>query len=355
MIAFEAIGSKAGVSYAYLCASVIALVVTLNIGRLEQKLTRRWLVTTSMILLAGAATLFALAEGPLFAVAISLLAAQTGIFSVCVSLYVLENIERRHVSINEAERLLRSGWAWTIGPIVAVILLTTYGRVAPMTLAIGFCGATLYFFWKIRLGPTPTFSPRAKPPSPFKNIPRFFSQRRLRIVYGITVARGLFWSALFIYAPIYVIEAGLPAWIAGLLLSSVAALLMFSPRVLRAAGRYGTRTVITSGFCVLGASLLGLAIIGDAHPAGIGLWILAAAGASAIDVLNNVPFMRIVRSRERTEMTTVFSTWRELTALLAPLLGAVVIATAPFWTYYLLLATIAFAAAIASTYLPRRI
>ncbi len=75
----------------------------------------------------------------------------------------------------------------------------------------------------------------------------------------------------------------------------------------------------------------------------------------AIDVVNNIPFMRTVRPRQRVEMTTVFSTWREMSALLAPAIAAAILLIAPFWTFYLLLATLAFITAAVATHLPRRI
>jgi len=355
LIALDALGSKAAVSYAYLGGSIIALVATLNVGRLENIMARRWIVTLSMALLASGSVVLTFADGPLFALGIGLLASEAAIFSVTLSLYILDNIERRHVGFNESRRMVRNGWAWAIGPVVAVWLWSQYGRVVPFSLAIGFGGLTLWYFWVMRLGPTPTFTPKSIAPSPLQNVPRYFRQRYLRIAYAITLTRGLFWASLFIYAPLYVVEAGLPTWMAGALLSAVAALLILSPVVHRAAERFGARAVIVSGFCSLGTSLIALAAIGNARPLGLAVWIWAAAGASVIDVVNNVPFMRIVRPRQRVEMTTVFSTWREVSSLLAPAIAAAVLVIAPFWTFYLVLAALAFLAAVTATHLPRRV
>ena len=355
LIALDALGTKAAVSYAYLGGSVFALAATLNVGRFEQIMARRWVVTWSMALLAASAAVFTFADGPLFALGIGLLATQAAIFSVALSLYILDNIERRHLTFSESRRMLHNGVSWTIGPILGVWLWSAHGRLAPLGLSVLFCGATIWYFWVMRLAPTPAFTPRSRAPSPLRNIPQYFRQRYLRIAYAITFSRGLFWAALFIYAPLYVIEAGLPAWMAGALLSAVAALLMMSPFVQRVAARCGARRVIIAGFASLGTALLLLAAIGDAHPIGVVVWICAAAGATAIDVVNNIPFMRTVRPRQRVEMTTVFSTWREMSALLAPAIAAAILLIAPFWTFYLLLATLAFITAAVATHLPRRI
>ncbi len=355
LIALDALGSKAAVSYAYLGGSVLALIATLNIGRLDNIVARRWIVTLSIVLLTTSSVVFIFADGLLFVLGLGLLASEASIFSVMLSLYILDNIERRHVGFNEAKRMVRNGWAWAIGPIGAVWLWSHYGRAVPFGLSIVFSGLTLWYFWVMRLGPTPTFTPKSIAPSPLQNIPQFFRQRYLRIAYAITLTRGLFWSSFFIYAPLYVIEAGLPVWMAGALLSTVASFLVLSPVVQRRAARFGARAVIVSGFCSLGASLIVLAALGEPRPIGVAVWVWAAAGASSIDVVNNVPFMRTVRPRQRVEMTTVFTTWREVSALLAPAIAVATLAVAPFWTFYLLLATFAFLAAVAATHLPRRL
>lgn len=355
LIALDALGSKAAVSYAYLGGSILALVATLNVGRLDNMMARRWIVTLSMALLATASVVLTFADGPLFVLGLGLLASEASIFSVTLSLYILDNIERRHLGFNEARRMVRNGWAWAIGPVLAVWLWSRYGRGVPLSLSIAFSGLALWYFWVMRLGPTQTFTPKSIAPSPLQNIPRFFRQRYLRIAYAVTLTRGLFWASLFIYAPLYVIEAGLPVWMAGAFLSTVASLLMLSPFVHRLSGRFGARAVIVSGFCSLGSSLIVLAALGEPKPIGVVVWVWAAAGASSIDVVNNVPFMRTVRPRQRVEMTTVFSTWREVSSLLAPAIAAATLAVAPFWTFYLVLAAFAFLAAVTATHLPRRL
>jgi hypothetical protein len=95
--------------------------------------------------------------------------------------------------------------------------------------------------------------------------------------------------------------------------------------------------------------------MGDARPAGLAAWIVAAVGASWLDVVGNVPFMRTVKPRERLAMTTVFSTWREASYLIAPGMAAIVLSIAPFWVFYICLAVLSFATAAAASYLPRRL
>lgn len=65
--------------------------------------------------------------------------------------------------------------------------------------------------------------------------------------------------------------------------------------------------------------------------------------------------MRMVKNWERTEMTTIFSTWREGSELLTPLLASAVLLFAPFQVFYLVLGVMLLFAAYMSTYLPGRL
>ncbi|MCB0010198.1 MAG: hypothetical protein KDE04_27220, partial [Anaerolineales bacterium] len=68
-----------------------------------------------------------------------------------------------------------------------------------------------------------------------------------------------------------------------------------------------------------------------------------------------IPFMRLVRPRERTAMTMVFTTWRETSSLLTQALVFLTLLVAPFWVFYLLLAALQLATAWGTSYLPRRL
>ena len=177
----------------------------------------------------------------------------------------------------------------------------------------------------------------------------------MRVAYAITCLRSIFWATLFVFGPIYVVEAGLGEWVAGAFLSMAAAVLFIGPLVQRAADRYGVRALVIRAFLVMGASMVALFLIGDAHPVGIVFWMTGAVGGGVIDVLGNIPFMRLVKPRERGAMTAVFSTWREVSFLVSPALAAIVIALAPFHFLYLVLALLMGVGAAVTTLLPHRL
>jgi MFS family permease len=356
LVALEVLGSKQAVTNAYVGGGCLALFVTLNVGRLESWMPRRWVVTGGLLSLVVAANFFLFVDNWLLAIGIGLVAVAAGVFSVCLALFIMEYIDKRDFVRNESRRMFNNGLAWTVGPTLGLWLYTSVDERLPFIAAIGAALVSLGFFWVLRLGANPVLvKPRSRAPSPMRNIPRFFRQRYLRIAYAVTVVRGMFWVSFFVYAPIYVIEAGLSRFWIGIMISSVSALLVFSPVVERMAARYSARRVIILGFVIIGLGLTGLAAIGDARLLGLPVWMAAAIGATMLDVLGNIPFMRMVKPRERLPMTTVFSTWRELSSLVAPGLAALVMLVAPFWAYYLVVAALCFATAVWATFLPTRI
>ncbi len=356
LAAFDALGSKAAVSYVFIGGAVITVLFTLNVGALERHLQRRWVVTLAAGFLFAAAALLAVADGPLFAVAIGLRSAEASIFSVCLSLYIMDFIGKRDLTVTESRRIVYSGAAWLVGPTLGVWLWGRGSTVAPFAVSGAATLVMITYFWRLRfhhhavlMTPTSTIS------NPFSNVIRYFRQRNLRIAYAITLSRAVFWAALFVYGPIYIVEADMPTWTAGVFLSTASAMLFTSPLIRRAADRFGTRTIIIGAFTLMALSMSALALLKRPEPIGVVFWLLGAMGGAALDVLGNIPFMRMVKPRERTAMTTVFSTWREVSFLIAPLIAAIALAAGSFRILYVVIAVLLGGAAVATSFLPRRI
>lgn len=356
LIALQAVGSKEAVSWIYLSAAVFTMTVTLNFSLFERVLQRRWVLTMSGVFVICAAILFYLGDGWLFALAIGLRSAAASLFSVCLSLYVMEFINKSDLTWTESRRILFGGAAWLISPILGLWLWSNTAEIAPFIVSIILALGTLTFFWRLRLGSNKVVQAARKPASnALKVVPRYFRQKRLRIAYFITLTRSCYWLTLFIYGPIYVVESGLPQWIAGGLLSAVASLMFFSPLIRRGAAYFGTRNVIIFALLLTSGSLIAIGLIGEAQPLGLIFWMLGALGGVCLDLLCNIPFMRLVKPRERTEMTVVFSTWREMSELLTQMIVIAVLFIWPFHYFYFVLAAMMLVAAYGARTLPDRI
>ena len=356
LLALEALGSKEMVTRAYLLASILTLTITLNFAALERLLQRRWVVTLGVAFTMTAMTILILGEGMIMALAIGLQQAAASLFSVCLSLYIMDYIGKQELIYTETRRMLYAGIVWMVGPTLGLWLWENTTSWAPFSLTVFAAVGMLSYFLYLRLWHGQGIQKaKSRSINVFKIIPRYFKQRPLRIAYWITMSRSIFWVTLFIYGPIYVIEAKLPVWAAGGLLSLASALLLISPLIRRFAGRIGTRQTIIIALVLVGYSMSMLYVIGEQKPIGLVFWVSAALGGVTLDVLGNIPFMRMVKPRERTEMTMIFSTWREGSQLLTPLLVSTVLLFAPFEIFYVLLALFLFGAAIKASFLPRRL
>lgn len=356
LVALETFGDKQTISLVYLASAMITLLFSLNIASLERLLKRRRLVTLGGLFLVIAAFLFYQAKAFLFAFGVGLQAAEASILSVCLSLYVMDYIGKNEFTRAESRRMVYNGLAWLLAPISGIWLYENSSIQLVYLIAMFLPLLMLGYFWHLRLGDSIIITKaKSTPPNPLKSVKRYFSQPCLCIAYITTLSRSCYWHMLFVYGPIYVVESGLPAWIGGAILSSVSGLLFFSPMIQRLADRFGTRQVLLSGSLVIGCCLFALGFLGEPRAIGLSFFLLAAAGAATMDVLGNIPFMRMVKQRERIEMTMVFSTWREASSLLTQVLATLTLLVAPFWVFFFILGILNFSAAVSLSYLPRRL
>jgi len=356
LVALDALGSKENVALAYLAAGILTLCITLNLGTLERLVQRRWLVTLGAVIMILAAIFLYSQSTILLPLGIGLRSAAASVYTVCMSLYIMDYIGKKELSLNESRRMQYTGAAWLIGPFAGSWLVENGYTGAPFFLSMVAASLMLAYFWRLRLGDNKLLAKaQSQAKNPWQAIQRYSRQKRLRIAYGITLSRSCFWVSLFIYGPIYLVEAGLPVWSAGLLLSGISAMLFLSPIIRRASQRFGTRQVIAVGLSLTGVSLVLLGVIGEPHPLGVVFWVTGAMGGVLLDVLGNIPFMRSVKPRERVAMTTVFSTWREASELLTPLIVSAVLVLFPFHVFFFVLAIMHFSSAASTSYLPKRL
>lgn len=357
LIAFEALGSKEAVAQIYLVAALVTLLITLNFSRLEKLLQRRWVLSLGAVMLVVSSLLMYFGSGWLFATGIGLRSAAASIFTVCISLYVMDYIEKLEFARTESRRMLYNGVAWLVGPLLGIFLWEHGMPFSAFLVSMMSALVMLAYFWRLRLGDNPVLT-AAKPRKaihPLILVPHFFKQKFLRISYLITLSRSVFWVLLYVYGPIYAVEAGLPKWVGAALLSLGCAMLFFSPWVRALAERFHTKNVLIFGLSLCGASLLGLGLLGEAQKIGVLFWWAGAWGASFVDVLGNIPFMRTVKPYERTEMTMVFSTWREMSELLTPLVISIILLMLPFYTVYYIFGIFLLLVAFYTRSLPTRV
>jgi len=317
------------VSEIYFLIGLASLLVGLLVPMISCHLSRRWTYTLGAFTMICGAGLAAYGHpiGLIFGLMLTTFATVT--LFVCLNAYVLDYVKRHDFGKCETLRMLYSAVGWTLGPVLGVVFWEWW-RPLPFLISMTAVVALLIIFWVMRLG-NGRLIIRASSPSvnPLAYLGRFFRQKRLVAGWIFAVTRSCGWWVYVVYLPIYAVENGLGSSIGGLLLSLTNSLLFTTPLMLFMLRRIGVRMAIRSGFLMAGV-LFGLAgVTGDWPYVAIGLLFAGSFAMIFLDICGGLPFLMAVKPSDRNEMSAVYSSFRDVSAIITPGASALVLLVAP--------------------------
>jgi hypothetical protein len=268
-----------------------------------------------------------------------------------LNIYIAGFIEKRALARSEPLRICLSGIAWVGGPFLGIRLYEMYPALPFLISATA--AIVLFVFFRVLNLQVPTPAASRTGFAPVRNIRRYFTQKRLTLAWVLNFGREMWWVSLFTYAPIYLVEAGLPDVAAGNLLSSCTAFLFVSMLLGWIGRRIGLRRFISGAFLWVSVSTFAFAWFSDDPGTASLMLVLSAVGATALDSVSVVTFLRAVRSWERPQMTMVFSVYRDAAALVPPAIFAVLLSFFPLPVVFLVNACFALFCAVLALKLPR--
>ncbi len=334
VLLFRSLGSAAAVSEAYLAAGIVSLVIALFTPSMARLVPRRWLYTIGVLIMIASNMAVVVLGTPAAVAALIGNSLALVIMTVCFNAYVMDYIDRTVMGRNETMRLLFSGTAWMIGPFLGVFLMDVWPD-GPFILASFFCACLLALFWYLRLGNGKVITRSSmKPANPLAYLGRFFRQPLLVAGWAFSCVRSVGWQVFTIYLPIFCIQNGLGEQLGGLMYSISNGLLFLAPFMLKYVVGRSVRFAIQVGFG--GAALFyGLSAVlawyGGETTALIVVFLLLAATLFLVllDVAGGLPFLMSVKPSERTEMAAVYSTFRDISAVITPGAGRAILAVGP--------------------------
>ncbi len=315
--ALENLGDAQNVSALYFGASVAGLLFSFAIPWLIRRFLRRGVVALGAAANLVAAALLATGTTAGLAVGLWLLIVGTACIEIPLNLYVLDYVRRKELGRFEPNRLFAAAAGWAICPSLGVALRAHVAPWAPFVATAAVTLVLLFYFRRVRGSDEPP-RPRIIPANPFRYLPRFFGQPRLRLAWTLAVGRAAWWMVFFVYAPIYAVTTGLGEIAGGAIVSAGGAALFLTPLWGWMARRYGMRPMLVAGHGATAALTATVAAIAGEPWLGASLLVGAALAASVIDGVGNAPFLRAVRPLERAEMTTVFNTFRHVAQIATP-------------------------------------
>ena len=325
---YRSLGDPEAVSEAYFLIGVVSLAVALLVPFLTRFVARRYMYTSGALMLAAGA-LIAAHGGALVPVGLALNTIAVVVMFVCFNAYVMDYIERSELGRCETLRMFYAATGWTLGPFVGMWLYDRW-PMAPFLISALAAFVLLSIFWFLRLGDGKQIARALKPsPTPIAYLPRFLAQPRLVAGWLFATLRSCGWWVYVVYVPIYAIEAGYPEQIGSIILSITNGALFLTPFMLAWMRRRSVRYAVRFGFA--GSALLFAAAWAAAGVPWLALGLLIAASGFLIllDICGGLPYLMAVRAHERTEMSAVYSTYRDVSGILTPGAARLVLFFAP--------------------------
>jgi ACDE family multidrug resistance protein len=327
---YRAYGDAADeVSRVYLIAGFVALFAGLMVPWCTRFVPRRWMYTLGgLCYLVGLGLAAMGGRGPM-ALALIMNAVATVSLFVCLNAYILDYVARTDLPKAESTKMLVAATPWAVGPVLGVWLFDHW-EPAPFLLAALFGVAVIAVFWVLRLGNGKEIQrARGPAPNPLAYLGRFFQQPRLIAGWTFAVIRSCGWWVYVVYLPIFCVEAGLGDTVGGVVLSISNAFLYATPLIRRFVQRMTLRVAVRGGFA-LGGTLMILATLFAGWPwATVLLMAFSTVSLVLLDACGGLPFLMAVKPSERTEMSAVYSSFRDVSGIVTPGLAYLVLLAAP--------------------------
>lgn len=337
LLLYRAWGSAQLVSEIYFCVGLLSLTCALLVPALTRIFTRRqvYLGAVSLYLVASG---FGALQGKWTTLALVCAIAAAAVSFVCYNSYVLDHLEKSDFSRLETMRLLYGGAGWVVGPFAGVWLLSL-GGPAPFVLLGLAASAMLWLIWKTPLGDgkfqarkasnTAEAAHDSRRANPLALVVRFFSQPRLVTAWLIPLVRSCGWWMFFVYLGIFALENKLGEQVGGVS-SSVANMGLFlAPLMLVWMQKRSVRTAIRVGCLGASACYLLAAILSYWPWVTIGFLLAGTIFLVLLDTCAGLPFLMSVKPSERTEMSAVYSSFRDVSGIVSPAIAWVVLQFAP--------------------------
>jgi ACDE family multidrug resistance protein len=219
------------------------------------------------------------------------------------------------MSMAEALSLPRG---WTVGPVLGVYLFGWW-RPAPFLIAAIAALTMLLVFLVMRLGDGKLITKsRDAPANPFAYFRRFAEQPRLITGWTFAVIRSCGWWVYVVYLPIYALENGLGEQLGGIALSISNGALFLTPLMFRFIQRKSVKKAVRVGFLISGLLFL---VAGAPHgtpPIAVVCLMAGSFFLILLDVCAGLPFLLAVKPSERTEMSAIYSSFRDVSGILTP-------------------------------------
>jgi len=331
---YKVLKDAQAVSEMYFLIGCISLLFGLLVPAVSGKLSRRWTYSLGALMMFFGPGLAASGHPYGVVAGLMLTTFATVTLFVCLNAYVLDYVKRHDFGRCETLRMFYSAIGWTLGPVVGV-MLWDWWRPLPFFISMTAAVVLMIIFWVMRLGNGKLIVRVSTPAiNPLAYLGRFFRQKRLVAGWIFAVTRSCGWWVYVVYLPIYALENGLGSSLGGLLLSLTNSALFITPLMLYLLRQMGVKSAVRSGFLFAGMLFTLAGFVGDWPLVAICLLFTGSFAMIFLDICGGLPFLMAVKPSDRNEMSAVYSSFRDVSAIVTPGASAVVLLFAPLSTVF---------------------
>ena len=328
LVMYRAYEDAAIVARFYFVVGLLSLLAALAVPRLTRYVPRRRIYMLGLCCYVLSAVL-GMIGGKATAPALMCQTFGTAVAFVCFNAYVLDHVNKTEFGRLETLRLMYGGLGWTIGPALGVWLLQFWHGAPFVIVAVAAC-VMLAVFWKMHLGDGRQFGDASNAASnPLAYLPRFFAQPRLVAGWLFAVIRSCGWWIYIVYVGIFAVQNGLSDQIGGIATSLANAGLFLAPLMLRWMMRRSVRQAVRTGFFMSAVCFMLGAALSPFPWATVAMLVLGSYFLVLLDVCGGLPFLMSVKPSQRTEMSAVYSSFRDVSSIVSPGIAWLVLQFAP--------------------------
>lgn len=329
LVMYAALRDAVVVSEIYFLVGLVSLLAGLLVPFVSRFVPRRYVFSIGVLMYCTGAILAINGSATAVIAALFLSTIATVVTFVCFNAYVLDYIAKIELGRCETSRMFYSAIGWTLGPALGVVLYKWWAP-APFLVAASASLVMLALFLFIRLGNGRLITrSRAAPKNPFAFLPRFVAQPRLLAGWLFAVVRSVGWWVYVVYLPIFAIEQGLGDRLGGIALSITNGTLFLTPLMLRWMQKNSIKIAVRTGFIASGLLFTFATIVSGLPWISVAALMLGSFFLILLDVSGGLPFLLAVKPSERTEMSAIYASYRDVSGIVTPGAAWVMLMFAP--------------------------
>lgn len=253
---------------------------------------------------------------------------------------VKEDSGKRQLSRNEGLMYTFMNFAWLIGPLIAGIISEKYGVSLIFVLSAVFILASLLFF-RISKIKDPGIKEREHP-NVLRNFKDFFKDKDRRLAYILGGGVNFWWSLIYIFIPVFIIENGLHIkWVGYFLFAVAIPLIVFSYYFSKLAGKVGFRKIFRIGFLIPCLIAILCFFVGNIYLVLLAL-AFASIGLSMLEATTESYFFDVLKRKEELRFYGPYNTTIDVNHFVSRLFPSLLLLFFPFKFIFLLYGLVMF-------------